>query len=277
MGGMEATTPRAICSASAEVRPDSGCGMAAIAARMASYKSAEVSPGCDVGIEAMVASTIRSTSSWDSPDSGWDMPAIVARMAFSTSADVSPGSVRGGASTSAISARTISSTSARDSPASPPPQDTRRKMTGMANAHKAGAINLRSVIVLSACWITVHLRWTQPKAAHYCPPTTTARSRAGQRLCIARVVGEAHPYLDDLAVVGCLEGVGGTGRSRYFRVPAGQPLVTVAALVNPSASEIPEVFAVSVWPTCAVPLMVGTPVAGVLPASARTRDSPMPV
>ena len=36
--------------------------------------------------------------------------------------------------------------------------------------------------------------------------------RAGQRLLMARAVGEGDPHLDDLAVVGCLEGVGGTRR-----------------------------------------------------------------
>ena len=63
LGGIEATTLRAMRSASAAVSPGSGWGISAIAARMASSKSAEVSPGCDVGIEARADSTIRSTSS----------------------------------------------------------------------------------------------------------------------------------------------------------------------------------------------------------------------
>ena len=39
-------------------------------------------------------------------------------------------------------------------------------------------------------------------------------------------------------------------------------------LLSPSASAMPEVFAVSVSPTWAVPLMVGAPVAGLLSAGA---------
>ena len=35
-------------------------------------------------------------------------------------------------------------------------------------------------------------------------------------------------------------------------------------LVSPSASVMPVVTAVSVWPTCAVPVMVGAPIAGLL-------------
>ena len=35
-------------------------------------------------------------------------------------------------------------------------------------------------------------------------------------------------------------------------------------LVSPSASVMPVVTAVSVWPTCAVPVMVGAPIAAVL-------------
>ena len=35
-------------------------------------------------------------------------------------------------------------------------------------------------------------------------------------------------------------------------------------LVSPSASVMPVVTAVSVWPTCAVPVMVGAPVGAVL-------------
>ena len=35
-------------------------------------------------------------------------------------------------------------------------------------------------------------------------------------------------------------------------------------LVSPSASVMPVVAAVSVWPTCAVPVMVGAPIAAVL-------------
>ncbi len=98
-GGMEATTPRAIRSA-----------------------SAEVSPGCDVGVETMAASTIRSTSSWDSPASGRGVSAIALRIASSTSAEVSPGSLWTGAGASANSSRTISSTSGRNSLPSPSPQ-----------------------------------------------------------------------------------------------------------------------------------------------------------
>ena len=37
-------------------------------------------------------------------------------------------------------------------------------------------------------------------------------------------------------------------------------------LVSPSASVMPVVTAVSVWPTCAVPVMVGAPIAGSFPA-----------
>ena len=38
-----------------------------------------------------------------------------------------------------------------------------------------------------------------------------------------------------------------------------------AAFARPSSSAMPGVLAVSVWPTWAVPLMVGAPVAGLFP------------
>ena len=41
-------------------------------------------------------------------------------------------------------------------------------------------------------------------------------------------------------------------------------------LVSPLASTMPVVTAVSVWPTCAVPVMVGAPVGAVLPAAPLT-------
>ena len=53
-------------------------------------------------------------------------------------------------------------------------------------------------------------------------------------------------------------------------------------LVSPSASMMPVVTAVSVWPTCAVPVMVGTPVGAVLvvpsvPLMVMRNEVPKPV
>ena len=44
-------------------------------------------------------------------------------------------------------------------------------------------------------------------------------------------------------------------------------------LLSPSASAMPDVFAVSVSPTCTVPLIVGAPVAGVLVVGAAATAS----
>ena len=71
LGGMEATAPRAMRSASARVSPASGCGISIIAALMACSTSAAPGPGAWEGMEAMAAFTIRSTSPWVSPASCW--------------------------------------------------------------------------------------------------------------------------------------------------------------------------------------------------------------
>ena len=94
------------------------------------------------------------------------------------------------------------------------------------------------------------------------------RRRAGERLGIAGVVGEAHLDLDGLAQVGVDQGVGArilAGDVLLVRAVHPDPLVRVGGqLVSPSASVMPVVTAVSVWPTCAVPVMVGAPIAAVL-------------
>ena len=69
LGGMEATTPRAIRSASAAVIPASGWGMSANVRRIASSTSAEVIRGSGTGASAISERTISSTSARDSPAS----------------------------------------------------------------------------------------------------------------------------------------------------------------------------------------------------------------
>ena len=48
-------------------------------------------------------------------------------------------------------------------------------------------------------------------------------------------------------------------------------------LISPSASATPDVFAVSVSPTWAIPLMVGAPVAGLLVVGAASTVSVAPL
>ena len=88
-GGMEATTPRAICSASAEVRPDSGRGISAIALRIASSTCAAVNPASGSEMAATAAWTICSNSFRDRPGFGCGTSAIASRTVSSTSAAVS--------------------------------------------------------------------------------------------------------------------------------------------------------------------------------------------
>ena len=70
-----------------------------------------------------------------------------------------------------------------------------------------------------------------------------------------------------LPPVGVDQGVGARilARNVGLRAVHPDPLVRVGpGLVSPLASTMPVVTAVSVWPTCAVPVMVGAPVAAVL-------------
>ena len=97
------------------------------------------------------------------------------------------------------------------------------------------------------------------------------RRRAGQRLGVAGVVGEAHRHLDRRALVRRHQRVGACCRLGDVRlgVVSGHPdpLVRVDGVVSPSSSMMAVVSAVSVCPTCAVPVIVGAPVARVLAAA----------
>ena len=87
--------------------------------------------------------------------------------------------------------------------------------------------------------------------------------RAGQRLLVAGIVGEGDPHPDGLAHVSRHYGVGGAGGAGDIRV-FGQPLILEDRVISrPSVSAMAVVSAESVCPTSGIPLMRGSPSAGV--------------
>ena len=113
-----------------------------------------------------------------------------------------------------------------------------------------------------------------PVAAH-CWGVRSQRAgcRTGHRLLVVPVVGEAHPHLDRLAHVVVSQRVGGGRGVLYFGIVGGATGTLKLALSSPSASAMPDVDAVSVWPACTVPLIVGVPVAALFVES-RRRTAP---
>ena len=79
---------------------------------------------------------------------------------------------------------------------------------------------------------------------------------AGQGFLVVRIVGEAHPHLESVALVCRGECVGRARLSRQCKDDArlaGKPLVSEDAFSSPSSSSMADVSAVSVCPTCGVP------------------------
>ena len=86
-------------------------------------------------------------------------------------------------------------------------------------------------ISVSPTW-AVPLIVGAPVARLFGLAATAAVARAGQRLLVGSVVGEAHPHLDRLANVVSHKGVGGGGLALNVRV-VSQPLVAENSVGQP--------------------------------------------